>query len=320
MIKTKRIFVSLVMTFCITLMSLGFRPASVQAASTKDFVVINLTQAEIYALYVSPSDAEDWGEDILTVDTLPNEEMVEVQFDFNEDISFWDLRAEDQDGNAIVFENVNVDEIWNVTLGFVDEKPVALMGKKHWVNLNNATGVDIYALYLSPTDTDAWGEDVLDVEVLSDGEEAQFMVLAQAGQRYWDLRIEDSDGNAVTWTGLDITTMSDLKLILKDGEALIGANYNLDFTLTNNAGLPLYALYLSPAESNEWGEDILGLDILEDGTKANISFAPDASAQLWDLRIEDQDGGFEVWKNIDLSVANEITIVIENKVCKAYVR
>ena len=91
--------------------------ASVTFAQGKqDFTLVNATGVEIQELYVSPHDSDDWEEDILGRDTLPDGESVEITFSRKEKAKLWDLKVVDGKGNSIEWENLNLLEIAKVTL------------------------------------------------------------------------------------------------------------------------------------------------------------------------------------------------------------
>ena len=100
-------------------------PAANQGA--QDFILVNKTGVEIYALYVTPHNADDWGEDILGVDTLLADESVEVTFSRREKAKLWDLRVEDEDGAFIEWENLNLLKISKVTLYYKNGKATAIV-------------------------------------------------------------------------------------------------------------------------------------------------------------------------------------------------
>ena len=95
-------------------------PATSGAA--QDFSLVNKTGVEIHAVYISPHDADDWEEDILGRDTLPNGESVDIKFNRNETAENWDLRIEDSKGNAIEWENLNLLKISKATLFYENGK------------------------------------------------------------------------------------------------------------------------------------------------------------------------------------------------------
>lgn len=89
-------------------------------AGDQDFVVMNETGVEIHRLYTSPHSSDYWEEDVLGEYTLPDGEGVEITFSPAEDAVMWDLRVEDQDGNFITWENLNLMQISVVTLYYED--------------------------------------------------------------------------------------------------------------------------------------------------------------------------------------------------------
>jgi hypothetical protein len=80
----------------------AFVPFSTFArAGKQDFIVHNQTGVEIKSLYVSPHSADDWQEDILGRDTLPNGESVKINFEDRDKRTHWDLKVTDKDANAL---------------------------------------------------------------------------------------------------------------------------------------------------------------------------------------------------------------------------
>jgi hypothetical protein len=73
---------------------------------------------EIDKVFISPHDVNDWEEDILGRDTLPDGSSVDIKFHRNEKAAMWDLRIEDKGGNAIEWENLNLLEISKITLHY----------------------------------------------------------------------------------------------------------------------------------------------------------------------------------------------------------
>jgi hypothetical protein len=99
--------------------------ANTGVAGDQDFTVINKTGVEINALYVSPADKNNWGEDILGQDTLPDGGTADIEFDPEEEADKWDLRIEDKEGTSIVWNDLDLTEISKVTLNFAGGKPTA---------------------------------------------------------------------------------------------------------------------------------------------------------------------------------------------------
>lgn len=91
-------------------------------AGKQDFLLHNSTGVEIRELYVSPTSADEWQEDVLGVDTLPDGESIKVTFEDREKTVHWDLKVTDGKGNSIEWRDLNLIEISEVTLHYKDGK------------------------------------------------------------------------------------------------------------------------------------------------------------------------------------------------------
>ena len=82
-----------------------------------------------------------------------------------------------------------------------------------------------------------------------------------------------------------------------------------DFTLINDTGYPLRAVYVSPSDQESWQEDILGDEVLEDEGEIELQFERSESECLWDMKVVyDDDGSASVWQELDLCAYSVITI------------
>lgn len=81
-----------------------------------------------------------------------------------------------------------------------------------------------------------------------------------------------------------------------------------DFELFNRTGFDIHALYVSPTGVDSWEEDVLGADVLLKGASIDINFSREEEAQFWDIRVEDAEGNFIVWKKIDLLSAYQVIL------------
>lgn len=95
---------------------LGLSIFSTAQAGEQDFVLHNSTGVEIYEVYVSPSRSNEWEEDILDEDTLPDGESVTIRFDDRENAAKWDIKVVDGDDNGIEWGGLDLTEISEVTL------------------------------------------------------------------------------------------------------------------------------------------------------------------------------------------------------------
>lgn len=86
-----------------------------------------------------------------------------------------------------------------------------------------------------------------------------------------------------------------------------------DFKLFNRTGVDIYAVYVSPSDVEEWQENLIeGAQVLN-GADIDVEFAPDEEVEMWDIRVEDQEGNFLYWRDINLLEAYEIIIEDDGK-------
>lgn len=98
---------------------------SIALAGDQDFTLVNKTGVEIHQVFVSPHSSDDWEEDILGKDTLPDGESVEISFSPKEKADSWDLKVTDASDNSIVWENLTLTEITDVILHYKNGKATA---------------------------------------------------------------------------------------------------------------------------------------------------------------------------------------------------
>ena len=91
----------------------------------------------------------------------------------------------------------------------------------------------------------------------------------------------------------------------------------LDFKLVNKTGNSFYAVYLTDtnADEDDWGDDILPQDIVEDGAVIDITFdyVDDETICTWNLRLT-EDASEETYiylDELDLCEAKIVTIFID---------
>lgn len=107
-----------------------------------------------------------------------------------------------------------------------------------------------------------------------------------------------------------IAALSALSLLLALSLPALAADQ--DFTLVNDTGVSIDELYISPVAAADWQEDVLGVDVLEDGEEVQVSFSRDEEACAWDLMVKDPEGTEVIWKNLDLCKYSRITLHIED--------
>jgi hypothetical protein len=94
-------------------------------ASEYNFTLINKTGFEIIDLYFSPASRSDWGEEVLTVDTIPNKEKMQIHVSRKEKADAWDILVNDEQGVAFKWLGVKLSEISTLVLTIKAGRPMA---------------------------------------------------------------------------------------------------------------------------------------------------------------------------------------------------
>ena len=81
-----------------------------------------------------------------------------------------------------------------------------------------------------------------------------------------------------------------------------------DFVLVNKTGVEIHNLHIAPHSSDEWGDDILGKDTLDNDDTLQIKFHRTEKAAKWDLKIADSKGNSLTWENLSLLEISKVTL------------
>ena len=82
-----------------------------------------------------------------------------------------------------------------------------------------------------------------------------------------------------------------------------------DFVLINKTGYEIKEVFVSPGNSDDWEEDVLGQGTLGDGQKVEIKFHRSATGCKWDVKVVyTDDGSSAIWHDVDLCEVSKITI------------
>jgi hypothetical protein len=87
---------------------------------------------------------------------------------------------------------------------------------------------------------------------------------------------------------------------------------DLDFTLVNNTGKIIHHMYVSGHDDDNWGEDVLGKDVLGDEESAEIKFSEGTASATYDIKLEFEDKSTGTWKNFDLKTIAKITVTYKD--------
>ena len=132
-------------------------------------VFSNQTGQDIYYLFFSPSDSEQWAPDILgSEEVFSDGDLLERYLSYSGSSAFFDCQALDEEGN--------VYEVFRFRVSDDEEAYLELAGKDRtskidlddfesrliYFSVDNLTENEIYYLFLSPPDSDEYGIDFMD--------------------------------------------------------------------------------------------------------------------------------------------------------------
>ena len=104
-------------------------PGIAQAQDGRDFKLTNGTGRVISELYISPTNVNDWEEDVLGVDVLADGAETPVHFVDAVDECVYDLKIVHDDGDAAIWKGINLCESNFVSVQYQDDgTPIAQHG------------------------------------------------------------------------------------------------------------------------------------------------------------------------------------------------
>lgn len=103
-----------------------FTLATSAVADNYTFTLINKTGFEIIDLFFSPAEQKNWGDEVLTVDTLPDKEKIKINVIRKEQSENWDILANDEQGASYQWPNLNLSEISTLILTIKAGQPIAI--------------------------------------------------------------------------------------------------------------------------------------------------------------------------------------------------
>ncbi|GHD54378.1 hypothetical protein [Vreelandella hamiltonii] len=97
-------------------------------------------------------------------------------------------------------------------------------------------------------------------------------------------------------------------LLLCSSSLVVASDYYVD--ITNRTGYTIYYMYVSPASSSSWEEDVLGSDVLMNGDTQRVTLTGYRSP-YFDIRLVDEDDDSYTFWNIDVS-RQDIVVTLEH--------
>lgn len=102
-----------------------FTLSTTAVADNYTFTLINKTGFEIIDLFFSPAAQKNWGDEVLTVDTIPDKEKMKINITRKERSENWDILVNDEQGVSYQWPNLKLSEISTLVLTIKAGQPLA---------------------------------------------------------------------------------------------------------------------------------------------------------------------------------------------------
>ena len=159
----------------------------------------NTTGGKIEMIFLSPGDSDYWGPDIIGADYFLKDGATLGYYVHYPDKSFkFDIMATDDNGNKF--------EVRDFVMTDGKEASVKITPKSlnasapdftlATVHIDNNTGHELQYLFVSPSDSDAWGVDLLDEETtVADGDTHSFVLAVGKEKVKYNLMAVDDNND-----------------------------------------------------------------------------------------------------------------------------
>ena len=158
----------------------------------------NTTGGKIEMIFLSPGDSQFWGPDIIGADYFLKNGATLGYYVHYPDKSFkFDIMATDENGNKFEVRDFEMTDGKEASVNLTPRSlnTTAPDFTLATVHIENNTGHELQYLFVSPSDSNAWGVDLLDEETtVADGDEHSF-VLAVGKERvkYNLMAVDEND-------------------------------------------------------------------------------------------------------------------------------
>jgi len=266
-------------------------PEEVEDVTVEATIINGLEDLEVTEVWIDPSDAASWSENLMDDPILPGDEFT-VTLDGAQSYDLW---IEDENGGVYTRYGIEIDTHdyeWEVVL---EDGDWQTSEEEVEITINNELGNwTLWYCYCSTSDDDSWGEDRFGSEILDADESFTFEVMSGD---YYDIKvIDDEDDEYIiwdVWVGEDgyvwDVELSDMDNSERDDVSEAGA----PITIYNGLGdWTIWYAYGDPSDG-PWGEDRLGSDLLSAGDEFTF-YVP--AGDTYDFKVEDEDGDtYTLW-------------------------
>ncbi len=101
-----------------------------------------------------------------------------------------------------------------------------------------------------------------------------------------------------------------LLLLLNLASTALADDYK--FTLINKTGFEIIDLYFSPEAKNQWGEEVLTVDTIQNNDKMDLHLSRKERSKTWDILVINDELGINYkWPGLQLSEMSTLILTIK---------
>jgi hypothetical protein len=157
----------------------------------------NTTGGKIEMIFLSPGDSKFWGPDIVGADYfLKDGATIGYYVHYPEKSFKFDIMATDENGNKFEVRDFEMTDGKEASVKITPKSlnssaPAFTLATVH---IDNSTGHELEYLFVSPSDSDAWGVDLLDEETtVADGDSHSFVLAVGKEKLKYNLMAVDEN-------------------------------------------------------------------------------------------------------------------------------
>ena len=184
----------------------------------------------------------------------------------------------------------------------VRRPPVAAAGERELTVVNRSDRA-VNEIYISPSNTDTWGEDRLGEATLEAGRSFR---LGRTRDCSFDVQVIYEDASREQQLGHDVCRDRQVAFAGAGAQmppSVLAAQHTV--LLLNDSGRPIQQVFVSPAEATQWGDDLLTDRSISVGDSATVTYHGACAA---DLRVVFENRAAEERRGLDLCTTPAIDI------------
>jgi len=260
----------------------------------REVEVTNDTDLDLRELYVWSGSGRDRGRDRLGTLMLAPGESLHLHLRGTRDCVF-DLRAVFGDDSEET--RSRVDLCRDPRLAFGD--PTLPVREVPVLNRARRAIRELYAMPRGAAQSGHWGQDRLGTAMLESHE--RFRLRVRGRDCTFDLRAVYENSREEVQRNVDLCLVQGVVF----GDRELAGSGPRHVTLVNEHRRTIQEAYLSPASSEEWGENALGAEVLPIGARREAELEGDCRA---DLRIVFDTGAAEERRDIDICALSTVVL------------